>query len=116
MLASVNSFACRCSNFGLQLNKYAETVDIAIKGKVLSIKTADQFHYFKVEIEKQYKGSLTTEVVEIRTMATSSCQYKLEIGKVYFVFATLSEDKTYTTGTCSGNQFFDTAREEELKQ
>ena len=116
VLASINSFACRCANGGLQLNKYAETADIAIKGKVLSIKTIDKSHYFKVKIEKQYKGSLTTEVVEIRTMATTSCRYELAIGKVYFVFASSNSDNTYSTGSCSGNLIFDAAREGELKQ
>ncbi|PCJ22709.1 MAG: hypothetical protein COA97_13045 [Flavobacteriales bacterium] len=116
ILVSFKSYSCRCANGGLKLNEYSKSADIAFKGKIISEQTIDRFHYYKVRIEKLYKGNLTSELIEIRTLARTSCQFGMGIGEEYFIFASLYSDNTYITGECSGTQLFNTEKELELKQ
>ena len=116
ILVSFKSFSCRCANGGLKLNEYSKSADISFKGKILSEQTIDGFHHYKVEIKKLYKGNLTSELIEVRTLARTSCKFGMGIGEEYFIFAKAYSDNTYTTGTCSGTQRFNTEIELELKQ
>lgn len=116
ILVSFKSFACRCANGGLQLNEYSKSADISFKGEILSEQTIDGFHHYQVKIKKLYKGNLTSELIEIRTLARTSCKFGMEIGEEYFIFAKGYSDNTYITGECTGTQLFNTEKEQELEK
>src|SRR5690554_5865466 len=114
VLLSIQGFACKCPNGGLKLSEYVTASDIAFKGKILSVERMGDFYYYEVKIEKLYKGELVEELIQIKSLATTSCKLRLLVDEEYFVFAVWESPGLYSVGTCSGTDLYDEKREVEF--
>ena len=113
LLVALKSHACKCAG-PKTLHEYFESAEMVIKGKVLSNEKVDGSHHHKVQIERTYKGNLSSKLILIKSDASTSCQFGMNLGQTYFVFMTKGIDNAYWTGECSGTQIFTVEKENQL--
>jgi hypothetical protein len=100
-LINLEGLCCSCMDPGKINDEQYNSYDLIVKGEIEKIEDGEWTRIIYIRIEKNYKGSLDSKLVEISSPSQSGmCGIFPEIGENWLIYANNSNG-TYSTGLCT---------------